>query len=130
MAEFLRETYFVVLPIIVTAFMGWVGTTLTKQQKERSANSRGTMLILKYMLERYHAEYMHKGYVTEEQYKLFEDIHDAYSDLGGNGYGDRMWQDVRSLPIKNDVIESISPYADYIWHMDQMFGIKKNNKED
>jgi hypothetical protein len=71
------------------------------------------------MLERYHVEYTHKGYVTEEQYKLFEDIHDAYADLGGNGYGDRMWQDINKLPIRNDISESISPYAEILFRMEE-----------
>mgnify|MGYP003496694139 CR=1 FL=1 len=114
MADILKETYFVLLPIVATAFMGWIGTMLVKQQKERSANSRGIMLVLRYMLQRYHAEYMHKKYVTEGQYKTFEDIYNAYHDLGGNGYATHMWKDIQELEIRNDVSECVSPYAEIV----------------
>lgn len=116
MMDILRETYFIVLPIVVTGFMGWVGTMLTKQQKERSANSRGTMLILRYMLQRYHTEYMYKGYVTQGQYETFEEIYDAYHDLGGNGYATHLWADIQKLEIRNGITEPISPYAEALLH--------------
>lgn len=111
MAEFLKETYFVALPIVLTAFMGWIGATLNKQQKERSANSRGTMLILRYMLRRYHAEYKHKGYVTQAQYNEFEEMYEAYHELGGNGSVTHMWEEIKRLEIRTDISEEISPYA-------------------
>lgn len=118
MIEFLKETYFVLLPIVATSFMGWVGVLLTKQQKERSANSRGTMLILRYMLSRYHVEYTHKGYVTQGQYHEFEELYDAYHDLGGNGAATHMWEDIKKLPIRSDITEEISPYAAKLFELE------------
>lgn len=120
MGDFLRETYFVVLPIVVTSFMGWIGVMLTKQQKERSANSRGTMLILRYMLRRYHVEYMHKGYVTQGQYREFEEMYGAYHELGGNGAATHMWADIQKLPLRNDITEEISPYAAKLFELEKL----------
>ena len=119
--EILKETYFVALPIILTGFMGWIGTTLNKQQKERSANSKGTMLILRYMLRRYHAEYKHKGYVTQAQYNEFEEMYNAYHELGGNGSVTHMWSEIQRLEIRTDISEEISPYAALIFALEDKF---------
>ena len=117
MWEVIRESYFVVLPIITTGFMGWIGTQLNKQQKERSANSRGTMLILRYMLERYHTEFMYQGYITEVDYHNVEDIYNAYHELGGNGCATAMWEDIKRLPLRTDIKESRSPYAALLFNL-------------
>lgn len=117
MLEMLRETYSVVLPIVTTAFMGWIGTQMSIQRKERSANSRGTMLILRYMLERYHTEFMYQGYITEVDYHNVEDIYNAYHDLGGNGCATAMWEDIKNLPLRTDIKQSVSPYATILFSM-------------
>ena len=109
--EVLLQTYYIVLPIITTAAMSWIGVMLNKQQKERSANSKGTMLILFYMLERYHFEFTSQGFVTNQQYTTFEELYKAYHDLGGNGYGTHMWEDIKKLTIRNDVQGMVSPFA-------------------
>ena len=97
--------------------MGWIGTQLNKQQKERSANSRGTMLILRYMLERYHTEFMYQGYITEVDYHNVEDIYNAYHELGGNGCATAMWEDIKRLPLRTDIKESRSPYAALLFNL-------------
>ena len=45
MEQILLQTYKVALPIVLTAFMGYVVWMLKKQKKDRDANSRGTMLL-------------------------------------------------------------------------------------
>lgn len=124
--EIIQQTYFIVLPIVVTAFMGWITSQLKSQQKEREeqkknakANDRGVMLMLRYMLERYHIEYMHKGYITRGQYSMFKELYDAYHDLGGNGYATRMWEDVQGLEIRNDIHEGFSPYAELLFEIEE-----------
>lgn len=124
--EILQQTYFIVLPIVVTAFMGWITAILKEQQKERDeqkkaqkANDRGVMLMLRYMLGRYHTEYIHKQYVTTEQYNAYEEMYQAYADLGGNGCATHMWQDIQKLEIRNDVHEGLSPYAELLFEFEE-----------
>ena len=50
MKEILLETYSVALPIILTALMGYIVWLLKNQKKDRDANSKGTMLLLKVQL--------------------------------------------------------------------------------
>lgn len=47
------QTYTVALPIILTALMGYIVWLLKNQKKDRDANSKGTMLLLRVQLIEY-----------------------------------------------------------------------------
>lgn len=126
--NFLLETYYIILPIIVSALMGYVvwilqnnkkneeqrllaeDKRIKEEDKKRQANVRGTSVILLYMLERLYTEYKMQNFITREQRDKFYDIYQAYHDLGGNGYGTALCHSIDELEIRND-IETISPYA-------------------
>ena len=61
MEQFIYSTYTIVLPIIVTTIMGYVVWLLKNQKKDRDANSKGTMLLLRVQLIEYHDKYMMLG---------------------------------------------------------------------
>ena len=48
--DILLQTYLVALPIILTALMGYIVWLLKKQKRDRDANSKGTMLLLRVQL--------------------------------------------------------------------------------
>lgn len=50
MKEFLLQTYTVVLPIL----LGYIVWLLKQQKKDKDANSKGTMLLLRVQLIEYH----------------------------------------------------------------------------
>lgn len=68
MKEILLETYSVALPIILTALMGYIVWLLKNQKKDRDANSKGTMLLLKVQLIEYHDRYMTDGDIPSYAY--------------------------------------------------------------
>lgn len=118
--EVLIQTYYIILPIVFTAVVGWVGAMMKKMNSDhikeaqeaaekREANAVGTRLMLFYMLQRLHVEYMYQGYVTHEQRTQFRELYEAYHGLGGNGYGTRMWEDIQELDIRNDK-DGVSPF--------------------
>ena len=87
----LLETYYILLPIVATALIGWVGVLLKGQKikdtelaKKQAAQSAGIMMILRYMLQRYHGEYKLQGKITYNQYQNWKDIFKIYTQLGGN----------------------------------------------
>lgn len=89
--EVLLQTYYTLLPIIATALVGWVGVLLKNQKKKdtdreekQKALSEGIMMILRYMLQRYHGEYMIQGRISYSQYQNWKDIFGVYRALGGN----------------------------------------------
>lgn len=101
MNEFLFQTYMVALPIILTTVLGYVVWILKQQKKDRDANSKGTMLLLKVQLIEYHAEWTTRGYVTRHGIDNFIEMYNAYHELGGNGMITHLKEDVEKLPIKN-----------------------------
>lgn len=124
---FLIDVYNVLLPIILTGLMGWIGTMLKDQKKEkkaaeekikqkeeqiaqvRKANSEGIKLVLRYMLNRYHTEYMIQGKITYSQYKDWMDLFAAYRALGGNSIAMDWNDDIENID-KCNTLEKMSTF--------------------
>ncbi len=96
MKEILIQTYTIALPIL----LGYVVWLLKAQKKERDANSRGTMLLLRVQLIEYHDKYMSLGYIPSYAYENFCEMYEAYHDLGGNGMVTHMYDDIKKLEIR------------------------------
>lgn len=125
--EVLIQTYYILLPIIATGLVGWVGVLLKDQKKKdkereeeiqkkevetervRRANSTGIMLVLRYMLKRYHGEYMIQGKMTYTQYQDWMDLYQAYTALGGNSIARDWNNDIEHLE-KCDSMSDMSPF--------------------
>lgn len=100
MNDLLLQTYLVALPIILTALMGYIVWLLKKQKRDRDANSKGTMLLLRVQLIEYHDKYMRIGEIPSYAYENFNEMYDAYHKLGGNGMVTKMKQEIEELHIK------------------------------
>ena len=94
------QTYLVALPIILTALMGYIVWLLKKQKRDRDANSKGTMLLLRVQLIEYHDKYMQLGEIPSYAYENFNEMYDAYHKLGGNGMVTKMKQEIEELHLK------------------------------
>lgn len=112
----IQETYFILLPIVATAILGWVGKLLSEQKKEHTAlkiNQQqrekeiadGITLILRYMLKRYHTEYKYQDKISYAQYSDWLDIYGAYKALGGNSIADEWNEEIDELPKSHSVDE-------------------------
>ena len=104
MEQFIYSTYTIVLPIIVTALMGYVIWLLKNQKKDRDANSRGTMLLLRVQLIEYHTKYTALGTIPSYTYQNFCEMYEAYHELDGNGMVTKMKQEIDELHIKRKVV--------------------------
>ena len=62
---------------ILTALMGYIVWLLKNQKKDRDANSKGTMLLLKVQLIEYHDRYMTDGDIPSYAYQNFCEMYDA-----------------------------------------------------
>lgn len=98
--DLLLQTYLVALPIILTALMGYIVWLLKKQKRDRDANSKGTMLLLRVQLIEYHDKYMRIGEIPSYAYENFNEMYDAYHKLGGNGMVTKMKQEIEELHLK------------------------------
>lgn len=100
MEQFFYQTYMIALPIVLTSLMGWIVWLLKKQKKDRDANSKGTMLLLRVQLIEYHDKYMMLGDIPSHAYENFMEMYDAYHALGGNGMITKMMHEIEELHLK------------------------------
>ena len=111
MEQFIYSTYTIVLPIIVTALMGYVVWLLKNQKKDRDANSKGTMLLLRVQLIEYHDKYMMLGDIPSYAYENFMEMYDAYHALGGNGMITKMMHEIEELLLLIQVVAAVFGYT-------------------
>ena len=95
MNEILLQTYLIALPII----LGYIVWLLKQQKKNRDANSRGTMLLLRVQLIEYHDKYMKLGEIPSYAYQNFCEMYDAYHELGGNGMVTKMKNEIEEIHL-------------------------------
>lgn len=98
--DFLMQTYVIVLPIVLTSFLGYVTYILKQQKKDRDANSKGTMLLLRVQLIEYHDKYVALGEIPSYVYDNFNEMYEAYHALGGNGMVTKMHKEIQELHLK------------------------------
>lgn len=96
MKEILIQTYTIALPIV----LGYIVWLLKRQKKDRDANSKGTMLLLRVQLIEYHDKYMEQGNIPSYAYDNFIEMYEAYHELGGNGMVTKMYEEIRELHLK------------------------------
>lgn len=98
MKEVLLQTYTIALPLL----LGYVIWLLKRQKRDRDANSKGTMLLLRVQLIEYHEKWTKREYITKHGLENFLEMYQAYHELGGNGMVTHLLEEVRKLPIRND----------------------------
>ena len=91
------EIITIALPIV----LGYIVWLLKAQKKDRDANSKGTMLLLRTQLKVYHKEYMEKDYVTSEELYDYLEMYEAYNSLGGNGVATKWKENVEDLEVRD-----------------------------
>lgn len=95
--NYVMDIILVALPII----LGYIVWLLKEQKKDRDANAKGTMLLLRAKLIEYHAEWISRSYVTRHGLQNFLEMYDAYHCLGGNGMVTHMKEEIEKLPIRD-----------------------------
>lgn len=95
MQEFLMQTY----SIVLTALLGYIVWLLKRQKRDRDANSKGTMMLLRVQLIEYHDKYMALGEIPSYAYDNFCEMYYAYHSLGGNGMITKMYDEIQELHL-------------------------------
>lgn len=93
--DFLMQTYTIALPVL----LGYIVWLLQNQKKDRDANTKGTMLLLRVQLIEYHDRYMALGSIPSYAYENFQEMYEAYHKLGGNGMITKMKEEIEELHL-------------------------------
>lgn len=96
MEQLLIQTYIAAVPVI----LGYIVWILKNQKKDRDANGKGTMMLLRVQLIEYHDKYISKGEIPSYAYENFCEMYEAYHDLGGNGMITKMFNEISELHLK------------------------------
>lgn len=87
---------------------------IARQLKEATeVNGEGVKVLMRYMLQRYHATYMMRGFITSHEKQEFLEAYHVYHDKGGNGTGESWMREVDRLPVRDDV-PVINPYMEML----------------
>ena len=81
MKNVLFQTYIIILSTAMPTLMGYIVWLLQRQKKDRDANSKGTMLLLRAQLIEYHDKFMEIGEIPSDVYSNFCEMYDAYHNL-------------------------------------------------
>lgn len=100
MKELIFQTYTIALPVILSTVLGYIVWLLKNQKKDRDANGKGTMLLLRVQLIEYHDKYMSLGEIPSYAYENFCEMYEAYHTLGGNGMITKMYEEMQELHLK------------------------------
>lgn len=76
-------------------------------------NSDGVKVLMRYMLQRYHATYMMRGFITSHEKQEFLEAYHVYHGKGGNGTGESWMREVDGLPVRDDVPVA-NPYLEIL----------------
>lgn len=94
--QIILQTYTVALPIL----LGYIVWLLKRQKRDRDANGKGTMLLLRVQLIEYHDRYTKEGHIPSYALENFIEMYEAYHELGGNGMVTEMYKEVLELEIR------------------------------
>ena len=82
-----------------------VTTISNKKMKEREDDKNlkiGLRLVLLYTLKRDGRDAIQKGEISKEDYEAFLASYNAYKALDGDGWADKVFNQVGALPVKLD----------------------------
>lgn len=89
-----------ILTVVVTPLMGYIVWLLKEQKKDRNAQEKGIMLLLRVQLIEYHDKYMRKGKIPTYAFQNFEDMYQCYHELGGNSMAEKMHEEINELRLQ------------------------------
>ena len=88
------------LTVVITPLMGYIVWLLKEQKKDRNAQEKGIMLLLRVQLIEYHDKYMKKGKIPTYAFQNFEDMYQCYHELGGNSMAEKMHNEINELRLQ------------------------------
>lgn len=83
-----------------TGFWALISNIYQSRSKHKTLEQRALLGLLHERIYERCEEYIARGSVSREEYETLESLYKPYADLGGNGTGARLWQEVNRLPIE------------------------------
>lgn len=97
----MNEIIVYVISLLISAALGYLTNKIRNLKKENEAVKAGVQALLRdRMIQAYNHYYVDKGYMPIYAKESFENVYNAYHDLGKNGVMDDIDEKVMSLPTE------------------------------
>ena len=83
---------------------GGIGGLLWRQLSHNKRQDNALLALLHFRLYNTAGEVIKKGYTTVADVEDLENLYNAYTSLGGNGTGTKLYKDSMALPVRKDDI--------------------------
>lgn len=95
----MSEIITTVVSVVVTSFCGYLVWWLQKHSDNKDAEREGIKLLLRSVLKEYYNEYKDRGKLSSEDFAEYEEMYNAYHNLGGNGTATKWFDKIKQLDI-------------------------------
>ena len=106
----LEVLIFLILAIMALLWRNF-NKLISEQKKQREAIESGIIDMLHDNLIERSEKYLERGFVTMHGWETFDSKYSTYKKLGGNGLIDKLYKEVKVLPIREKE-RDVSPLAD------------------
>lgn len=101
------ETSEIILSISAAAFASsglwtFINNVWQSRSKKKSAEQRALLGLLHDKVYYLSEKAIKKGSISREEYENLRYIYDPYIDMGGNGTGKRLFEEVNGLPLREE----------------------------
>ena len=86
-----------------TGFWTLINTIYQNRAKSKKAEKAALVALLHDRIYDLSQQYITRGFVTVEEYDNLNYLWEPYSDLGGNGTGKKLFEQVGKLDIKGEI---------------------------
>lgn len=88
-----------VVSVVVTSFCGYLVWWLQKHSDKKDAEREGIKLLLRSVLKEYYNTYKQDGKISSDDFTEYEEMYNAYHNLGGNGTATKWFDKIKELDI-------------------------------
>lgn len=86
--------------VILSAITALISANIQKKINRKSNTDQALMVLLRGELKRNHDEYIKERSISRDEYSDYASMYEIYHNMGGNGLGTKLYEDVNKLDIK------------------------------
>ena len=100
----MEHGYQIIIAIIgsnaLSALISAIVTFCGQRRQKKDSTTAGLRILLYDRLKHLAKSYIARGWITTEELEDLMQMHKVYHDLGGNGYLDKLMEQVHRLPVR------------------------------
>lgn len=89
-----------IVSILLTGVVSYMTWFMQHVAKKKTGYRAAVVVLLRNSLKAMHKEYTERGWITLDEYEEYCECYQVYSDMGGNGTGTRMMEDIKKIEIR------------------------------